>query len=365
MSQYRQQQVEECLLSYVDPHLQRSLLDVQAIKSMALSADTLNLAIELPYPMGSVKAQQQAAIAQHIEQALPGLSVNVAINSQISSNPTPANQQALAGVKNIIAVASGKGGVGKSTTSVNLALALVREGAKVGLLDADIYGPSQALMLGVAEGTRPEPHGDKGMQPISAHGLQSMSMGYLVTEQTPMVWRGPMASGALEQLLRQTHWQALDYLIIDMPPGTGDIQLTLSQRVPVAGSVVVTTPQDIALLDAKKGIEMFNKVKVPVLGVVENMATHICTACGHEEHIFGEGGGQRIAQQYGVPLLGALPLSLTIRQQTDAGQPSVIAEPEGKIASLYGEIARNMAAQLALRQQIATSAIPEIVITND
>ncbi|WP_019530560.1 iron-sulfur cluster carrier protein ApbC [Dasania marina] len=365
MSQYSQQHVEECLLSYVEPHLQRSLLDVQAIKAMTFSGDTLNLSLELPYPMHSVQAQREAAIAQHIEQALPGLSVTVAITSQITTNPTPANQQALAGVKNIIAVASGKGGVGKSTTAVNIALALVRDGAKVGLLDADIYGPSQALMLGVAEGTRPEPHGEKGMQPVCALGLQSMSMAYLVTEQTPMVWRGPMASGALEQLLRQTHWQDLDYLIIDMPPGTGDIQLTLSQRVPVAGSVIVTTPQDIALLDAKKGIEMFKKVNVPVLGVVENMATHICSACGHQEHIFGEGGGQRIAQQYGVPLLGALPLSLTIRQQTDAGRPTVIAEPEGEIASLYGDIARNMAAQLALRHSLASSAMPEIVISND
>jgi ATP-binding protein involved in chromosome partitioning len=272
---------------------------------------------------------------------------------------------ALAGVKNIIAVASGKGGVGKSTTSVNLALALLKTGAKVGLLDADIYGPSQQLLLGVAEGTRPEQQGQSYLIPIEAYGLQTMSMGYLTTDKTPMVWRGPMAGGALIQLLTQTLWQDLDYLIIDMPPGTGDIQLTLSQKVSVSGAVIVTTPQDIALLDAQKGIEMFRKVDVPVLGIVENMAIHICSECGHKEHIFGEGGGERIAQDYSVPLLGSLPLSLKIRQQSDSGKPIVIAEPEGEVATMYQAIARNVVAELEKAQAAATKPFPKIVISND
>ncbi len=267
-------------------------------------------------------------------------------------------------VKYIVAVASGKGGVGKSTTAVNLALALAAEGTTVGLLDADIYGPSQSKMLGIPEDTRPDVVDQQYMKPIPAHGIQSMSMGYLATEKTPMVWRGPMAGGALTQMLEQTWWGELDYLIIDMPPGTGDIQLTLSQKAAVAGAVIVTTPQDIALLDAKKGIEMFSKVEVPVLGIVENMALHICSQCGHKEHIFGEGGGERIAGDYGVPLLGALPLSLNIRERVDAGSPTVISDPESEESRLYGEIARNMAAQLSLTGD-AASAFPDIVVSDD
>lgn len=272
--------------------------------------------------------------------------------------------EALANVKNIIAIASGKGGVGKSTTAVNLALALVKQGFKVGLLDADIYGPSQQLMLGVEEGRRPMQTGQL-LVPIKAHGIESMSMGYLVTEKTPMAWRGPMASGALVQMLTQTQWGDLDYLIVDMPPGTGDIQLTLSQKVPITGAVIVTTPQDVALLDAQKGIEMFRKVEVPVLGVVENMAIHICSECGHKEHVFGEGGGDRIAKAYGVPLLGALPLSLAIREQADNGKPTVAAEPEGDIAALYLEIANAMNAQLASLVKSTGNATPFIEIKND
>ena len=266
-------------------------------------------------------------------------------------------------VKSIIAVASGKGGVGKSTTSVNLALSLAQEGASVGLLDADIYGPSQQLMLGIEDGRRPMQAGQM-LIPIEAYGVKTMSMGYLVTEKTPMVWRGPMASGALQQMLTQTQWGDLDYLIIDMPPGTGDIQLTLSQQVPVAGAVIVTTPQDIALLDAQKGIEMFRKVEVPVLGVIENMAIHICSECGHKEHIFGEGGGDRIAADYGVPMLGALPLSLSIREQADNGKPTVVAEPESEIAGLYRDIARKMVAQLSVDKNKVADA-PTISIKND
>ena len=268
-------------------------------------------------------------------------------------------------IKHIIAVASGKGGVGKSTTAVNLALALKSLGNQVGLLDADVYGPSQQMMLGVAEGTRPEQQGGEFLLPLNVHGIKTMSMGYLVTDRTPMVWRGPMAGGALAQMLEQTLWGELDYLVIDMPPGTGDIQLTLSQKASVAGAVIVTTPQDIALLDAQKGIEMFRKVEVPILGVVENMAVHICSECGHREHIFGEHGGERIAREYGVPLLASLPLALSIREQTDAGNPTVIAEPESEVTALYLEAARAVAAALAVQGSDAVRQFPEIKISDD
>ena len=276
-----------------------------------------------------------------------------------------AHSQAIPQVKNIIAVASGKGGVGKSTTAVNLALALAVEGARVGILDADIYGPSQPQMLGVGQ-CRPEIVGEQGKQqmlPISAYGIQSISMGYLVTEDTPMLWRGPMATGALQQLLMQTRWDNLDYLIIDMPPGTGDIQITLAQKVPVTGAVIVTTPQDIALLDAKKGIEMFRKVNVPILGVIENMAMHTCSNCGHEEHIFGEGGGERIAQNYQTELLGALPLDLSIRADADQGKPSVAADPESAISQKYRAIARKLIANV--QQNNASQSLPNIEISDD
>lgn len=267
-------------------------------------------------------------------------------------------------IKHIIAVASGKGGVGKSTTAVNLALALKARGHSVGLLDADIYGPSQQVMLGVAEGTRPEQKDGQYLIPVMAHGLKTMSMGYLVTDRTPMVWRGPMAGGALAQMLEQTLWGELDYLVIDMPPGTGDIQLTLSQKAKVAGAVIVTTPQDIALMDAKKGIEMFRKVDIPILGVVENMAVHICSECGHAEHIFGADGGQRIAGEYGVALLGSLPLSLAIREQTDSGLPTVLADPESAATATYLEIADAIDVALAAAGQ-ADQGFPAINISDD
>lgn len=272
-------------------------------------------------------------------------------------------RQALQSVKHIIAVASGKGGVGKSTTSVNLALALHQEGYKVGLLDADIYGPSQAMMLGIKEGTRPQVLEGKWFQPVVSHGVCSMTMGYMATENTPMAWRGPMATGALLQLISQTLWGELDFLIIDMPPGTGDIQLTLAQRVPVTGAVIVTTPQDIATLDARKGIEMFRKVEIPVLGVVENMAMHTCSQCGHSEHIFGEGGGLQIAKRYNTELLGSLPLALSIRESTDLGKPSVVAEPEGEIAKAYRDIARKTA-KLAKTQREQANVV-KIFTTED
>ena len=268
-------------------------------------------------------------------------------------------------IKHIIAVASGKGGVGKSTTAVNLALALQAQGARVGLLDADVYGPSQQVMLGVADGVRPQQQGGQYLLPIEAHGLKTMSMGYLVTDRTPMVWRGPMAGGALTQMLEQTLWGELDYLVIDMPPGTGDIQLTLSQKANVSGAVIITTPQDIALLDAQKGIEMFRKVDVPILGIIENMAVHVCTQCGHQEHIFGEHGGERIARDYGVPLLASLPLALSIREQSDAGNPTVIAEPESAVTALYLEAAAAVQAALADKGDDAVRHFPEIKISDD
>src|SRR5210317_668407 len=265
----------------------------------------------------------------------------------------------------IVAVASGKGGVGKSTTAVNLAFALQALGKRVGLLDADIYGPSLAMMLGVPEGTKPETQGREYFYPIEVEGLKTMSMGYLVTERTPMVWRGPMAGGALTQMLEQTLWGELDYLVIDMPPGTGDIQLTLSQKARVAGAVIVTTPQDIAVQDAQKGIEMFRKVDIPILGVIENMAVHICTQCGHQEHIFGEHGGERIARDYGVSLLASLPLALSIREQTDSGRPTVIAEPDSAVAALYLAAADAVQAALAGLGDSVVKPFPEIQITDD
>ncbi len=268
-------------------------------------------------------------------------------------------------VKHIVAIASGKGGVGKSTTSVNLALALKARGADVGLLDADIYGPSQQLMLGIPDDQRPEQQDGQFLLPVEAHGLKTMSMGYLVTDRTPMVWRGPMAGGALAQMLEQTLWGELDYLVIDMPPGTGDIQLTLSQKANVSGAVIVTTPQDIALLDARKGIEMFRKVNVPVLGVIENMAVHVCSECGHREHIFGDHGGERIGREYGVPLLGSLPLALSIREQTDAGRPTVIAEPDSEVTRIYLEAADQLQAALAVQGDSRVRQFPEINITDD
>lgn len=355
---HAEQAIRECLLAAVLPGLSSPLAELADVGSVEQGA----CEVVLGFPARRQQQQYQDFLQSRLAEQ--GLECAVSVGWRVASHQGSESAPAMANVRNIIAVASGKGGVGKSTTSVNLALALAAEGARVGLLDADIYGPSVQMMLGVASGTRPKQYGSQHLLPVEAHGLQSMSMAYLVTEKTPMVWRGPMASGALQQLLNQTYWQDLDYLIIDMPPGTGDIQLTLSQKVPLAGAVIVTTPQDIALLDAKKGIEMFSKVSVPVLGVVENMAVHICSQCGHAEHIFGEGGGDAIAAEYGVPMLGALPLSLQIREQADSGQPVMVADPDGEAAGLYRDVALNMAAALAKRSRHSDAA-PSISISDD
>lgn len=365
MSAIDLQQVEQAIKQYRDPYLDQDLYQMKAVKALDADAGKVVLKIAMPYASEGIHGAMQQILTTHLEYLDNVDDVQIVIESNIHSSKSPNNLPGMANVKNIIAVASGKGGVGKSTTSVNLALALAAEGAKVGILDADIYGPSVGMMLGIADGTRPATEDEKFFIPISAHGIEAMSMAFLVTEETPMVWRGPMASGALQQLLMQSKWQNLDYLIVDMPPGTGDIQLTLSQKVPVSGAVVVTTPQDIALLDCKKGIEMFRKVNIPVLGVVENMSMHCCSNCGHQEPIFGEGGGERIAQQYQSELLAQLPLQQSIREQTDQGLPSVVAEPEGEVAQLYRDMARKLSANLAQLNAASQSPFPEIVISND
>jgi ATP-binding protein involved in chromosome partitioning len=289
--------------------------------------------------------------------------VSVNLSMKITAHAVQRGVQLLPQVKNIIAVASGKGGVGKSTTAVNLALALAAEGAKVGILDADIYGPSQPMMMGV-EG-RPESADGQTMEPLENYGVQVISIGFLIDKDEAMIWRGPMATQALEQLLRQTNWKELDYLIVDMPPGTGDIQLTLSQRVPLTGAVIVTTPQDIALLDARKGIKMFEKVGVPILGIVENMAVYCCPNCGHTEHIFGADGGKNMAAEYGMDYLGALPLNMQIRVQADSGMPTVVADPDGEISAIYKAVARQVAIKIAARAKDFSSKFPSIKISKE
>lgn len=360
-----EEQISAVIAEQLLPDSQLPISTVLSSQSIVVKGSAASVSITLGFPFASIREQLQQQLSDSIA-ALAGIdsavvSADWQIDTHSKQNQTAWSQQ----VKNIIAVASGKGGVGKSTTAVNLALALVKEGAKVGLLDADIYGPSQQLMLGIPEGQSPERHGQQYLLPVEAHGVQSMSMGYLVTESTPMVWRGPMVSGALQQLLNQTSWNNLDYLIIDMPPGTGDIQLTLSQQVPVAGAVIVTTPQDIALLDAKKGIEMFSKVNIPILGIVENMSVHICSNCGQEDHLFGHGGGLSTANDYDVSLLGSLPLQRSIREQVDSGMPTVVAEPEGEIAKRYAAIARNTTAQLVAAALKSDTSFPNISVSDD
>jgi len=355
-------QVMSLLSRLVDPHTGLDMVASKQVGKVDLNGKKLNLQIILGYPAAGYHAALKQKILEYLGDGLNLDNIEIDIQTAIVSHAVQKNLKPMPGVKNIIAIASGKGGVGKSTTAVNLALALSADGARTGLLDADIYGPSQPLMLGVRG--KPDTDG-KAIYPVSAHGLQSMSIGYLVEEDTPMIWRGPMVTGALQQLLRDTQWNQLDYLIMDLPPGTGDIQLTLAQQVPVSGAVIVTTPQDIALLDARRGLQMFEKVSVPVLGIVENMSLHVCSRCGHREPLFGEGGGHRMAEQYGVPLLGALPLDINIRLNADNGHPSVIAEPDGEIARIYFEIARSMSARLAQKARDYSQRFPNISVVND
>lgn len=364
MSAVTRAAVEAVLRQYTDPYLNQDPVSAGCVRAIVIEGDRVGVLLQLGYAADLFK-NGWAQVLQTAIEGLDGVSAaKVTIDCVIDAHKAQAQVPGLSNVKNIIAVASGKGGVGKSTTAANLALALAREGARVGILDADIYGPSQGVMFGIPEGTRPQVKEQKWFVPIKAHGVEVMSMAFLTDDNTPMVWRGPMVSGALLQLVTQTAWDDLDYLVIDMPPGTGDIQLTLAQKVPVAGSVIVTTPQDLALLDARKGVEMFRKVNIPVLGVVENMAVHICSNCGHAEHLFGEGGGEKLAAQYGVELLASLPLSMLIREQADNGKPTAIAEPESQIAMVYQELARSVGARLVL-QEAAAPAMPNITISDD
>jgi len=356
-------QIEEAIKGYTDPYLEKDLVSAKAVKDIKIDGDKAIVDVVLGFPAEGYKTELAEKLKEKIT-ALPGISdATVNVSHKIDAHSTQKGVEPIKGVKNIIAVASGKGGVGKSTTSVNLALALAAEGATVGILDADIYGPSQPRMLGISD--QPESKDGKSLEPLENHGIQSMSIGYLIDEETPMIWRGPMVTQALEQLLNDTNWRDVDYLVIDLPPGTGDTQLTLAQKVPVTGAVIVTTPQDIALLDARKGLKMFEKVEVPVLGIIENMSIHICSNCGHEEHIFGAGGGERMAEENNVDLLGALPLDKSIRETTDSGEPSVVSDPEGRIAQIYRDIARRVAAKLSLTAKDYSASFPKIVIQNN
>jgi ATP-binding protein involved in chromosome partitioning len=354
--------VLSALRQIVDPNTAKDLVTGKSAKNVRVDAGHVSVDVELGYPAKSqidpIRRQVIAAL-----RALPGVSnVSANVYQKIVAHAVQRGVKLLPNVKNIIAVASGKGGVGKSTTAVNLALALASEGASVGMLDADIYGPSQPMMLGITG--RPESRDGKTLEPMEGHGIQASSIGFMIDMDTPMVWRGPMVTQALEQLLRETNWRELDYLVIDMPPGTGDIHLTLSQKIPVTGAVIVTTPQDIALLDARKGLKMFEKVGIPILGIVENMAMHVCSNCGHVEHIFGQGGGERMAKEYDVDYLGGLPLDIRIREQADSGKPTVVSDPDGPIAEAYRRIARLVAVKIAEKSRDMSMKFPSIVVQN-
>lgn len=363
MADISQQQIETVLKQYIDPYLQKDLISAKAVKNIQIENSTVTVDITLGFPSQGYNDTLSQQIKAKIG-TVDGVSiVNVNISHKIVAHAVQKGVDPIKGVKNIIAVASGKGGVGKSTTAINLALALSAEGASVGILDADMYGPSQPRMLGVSQ--QPESKDGKTLEPVNNYGIQSMSIGYLVEEDTPMIWRGPMVTQALEQLLKDTNWHELDYLIVDLPPGTGDTQLTLAQKIPVSGAVIITTPQDIALIDAIKGLKMFEKVSVPILGVIENMSIHICSKCGNEEHIFGKGGGLRMAQERDINFLGALPLDISIRENADEGHPSVQVDPEGRIAQIYREIARRVSAKLSLQAKEYSAKFPTIKVENN
>lgn len=358
-----EQQIQSALKQIIDPTTGKDYISTQSVRNIQIDQQHVSIDIELSYPANSVKQAIQKQITDALH-AIPGIEkIQVSVNSKIIPHSAQRGVKLIPGVKNIIAVASGKGGVGKSATAVNLALALSAEGASVGILDADIYGPSQPQMLGITQ--HPDSLDGKTMEPVMAHGIQAMSIGLLIDVETPMVWRGPMVTQALQQLLNDTNWKDLDYLVVDLPPGTGDIQLTLAQKIPVTGAVIVTTPQDIALLDARKGLKMFEKVGIPIFGIVENMSTHTCTQCGHTEPIFGTGGGEKMCKDYNVEFLGALPLDIKIREHTDMGKPSVVAEPDGKIAETYRMIARRIAVKVAESAEDHSDLFAKIVMEND
>lgn len=363
MSEPTKEAIEAAIKTYQEPHLGRDLVAARCIKDIAIEGDQVRIQVLLGFPAKGIREIIAEALKEAVLQVEGVGAVAVEVSWEIKAHSVQKSLKPIDQVKNIIAVASGKGGVGKSTTAVNLALALSAEGARVGILDADIYGPSQPRMLGITG--KPESKDGNSLEPMSSYHLQAMSIGFLIDEETPMIWRGPMVTQALEQLLNDTNWSDLDYLVIDLPPGTGDTQLTLAQKVPVSGAVIVTTPQDIALLDARKGLKMFQKVEVPVLGIVENMSIHICSQCGHEEHIFGEGGGQKMSEQYGVDLLGSLPLNGHIREETDNGKPTVVAQPASRVTEIYREIARKTAAKLSLQAKDYAAKFPRIVIQNN
>ena len=357
-----EQQVKDALGTLIDPNTGKDYITGKEARNIKVDGDNVTLDVLLGYPSKTQIEPIRTAVEAKLK-TLPGVGkVTANVTMKIVSHAVQRGVKLVPGVKNIIAVASGKGGVGKSTTAVNLALALAAEGASVGVLDADIYGPSQPTMLGIKG--KPESKDGKRIEPMLGHGIQAMSIGFMIDVETPMVWRGPMVTQALEQLLNETNWRDIDYLVVDLPPGTGDIQLTLAQRVPVTGAVIVTTPQDIALMDARKGLKMFEKVNIPILGVVENMSLHICSKCGHEEDIFGSGGGDRMAKDYGIELLGSLPLDIKIREQADSGQPTVVADPNGRAAEIYRQIARRVAVKIAEKQQDHSAVFPKIVVQN-
>jgi len=361
---FNETDVQTALKNLIDPNTKKDYVSGKSLKNIKINGSDVSLDILLGYPARSVWDEIRAMVESHLKAALPGVGkISVNVSSKVVPHAVQRGVKLVEGVKNIIAVASGKGGVGKSTTAVNLALALAAEGARVGVLDADIYGPSQPTMLGISG--QPKSVDGKSLEPMSNHGLQAMSIGFMIDgEDTPMVWRGPMVTQALDQLLHQTRWDNLDYLVVDLPPGTGDIQLTLAQKVPVTGAVIVTTPQDIALMDARKGLKMFEKVGIKIVGIVENMSTHICSNCGHEEHIFGAGGGEKMCKDYNVEFLGGLPLDIRIREQADSGNPTVVADPDGKIAREYKQIARRIAVKVADMAQDHSAAFPKIVVQN-
>jgi ATP-binding protein involved in chromosome partitioning len=358
-----EQALMDALKAVVDPNTGKDFVSSKNIRNLSVQDGDVSFDVELGYPAKSQTPAFRKALIAAAKGVAGVNNVSVNIHTKIVAHAVQRGVALLPKVKNIVAVASGKGGVGKSTTAVNLALALAAEGASVGLLDADIYGPSQPMMMGI-DG-RPESEDGQTMEPMENYGVQVMSIGFLVAQDEAMIWRGPMATQALEQLLRQTNWKDLDYLIVDMPPGTGDIQLTLSQRVPMTGAVIVTTPQDIALIDAKKGIKMFEKVGVPILGLVENMAVHVCSNCGHTEHIFGVDGGKKMAAEYGMSYLGALPLNMQIRLQADNGKPTVVADPDGEVAGIYKAVARQVALAIAAKNKDFSNKFPSIKISKE